>query len=207
MITVKVDTRVARKTQSEKITAGSVGIKVGFEFSPVWDNLAKWAVFSDGTVSRDVLLTGNICDIPPECMAVSGRAVTVGLYGVNGDETVVPTINCNIGKIEPGTELSGYNPEDYTPGIVGQLSAAVQRAIDVAQRVRADADAGEFDGAQGPKGDTGEAGPAGPKGDTGATGTDGHTPVKGTDYWTAADQAGIVSDVLAALPIWTGGSY
>lgn len=42
------------------------------------------------------------------------------------------------------------------------------------------------------------------KGDKGA---DGKTPVKGTDYWTAADKAEIVNDTLAALPKWTGGSY
>lgn len=41
----------------------------------------------------------------------------------------------------------------------------------------------------------------------GTDGTNGHTPVKGTDYWTAADQASMVQDVLAALPTWTEGSY
>ena len=30
-------------------------------------------------------------------------------------------------------------------------------------------------------------------------GQDGHTPVKGTDYWTTADQTAIVADVLAAV--------
>lgn len=45
------------------------------------------------------------------------------------------------------------------------------------------------------------------KGEKGDTGADGKTPVKGTDYWTAADKSAIVSDVLAALPKWTGGSY
>lgn len=35
----------------------------------------------------------------------------------------------------------------------------------------------------------------------------GLKPVKGTDYWTAADKQEIVNDVLAALPTWTGGSY
>jgi len=50
----------------------------------------------------------------------------------------------------------------------------------------------------------GEMGPQGPKGDTGAP---GHTPVKGTDYWTADDQRAIVNDVLMALPTWNGGSY
>lgn len=75
-------------------------------------------------------------------------------------------------------------------------------------------------GPQGPKGDTGETGPQGPKGDpgetgpqgpqgetgpagatgatgaTGPAGADGRTPVKGVDYWTAADKADIVQDVV-----------
>lgn len=76
-------------------------------------------------------------------------------------------------------------------------------------------------GPKGDKGDPGETGPAGPKGDTGlqgppgekgdkgdkgdtgpqgVPGADGHTPVKGVDYFTASDQADIVAAVLAALP-------
>lgn len=52
-----------------------------------------------------------------------------------------------------------------------------------------------------------DVGLKGDKGDTGATGANGKTPVKGVDYWTAADKAEIVNDTLAALPKWTGGSY
>ncbi len=65
-------------------------------------------------------------------------------------------------------------------------------------------------GPQGPKGDTGPTGPQGPQGEkgaTGATGPQGPKPVKGTDYWTAADKSAMVNDVLAALPVWNGGSY
>ncbi len=47
------------------------------------------------------------------------------------------------------------------------------------------------------KGDTGATGP---KGDTGA---DGKTPVKGTDYFTAADKNEMVGQVKAALPTIT----
>ena len=35
----------------------------------------------------------------------------------------------------------------------------------------------------------------------------GLKPVKGIDYWTAADKTEIVNDTLAALPTWTGGGY
>ena len=65
-------------------------------------------------------------------------------------------------------------------------------------------------GPQGEQGIPGEKGDKGDKGDTGAAGKDGangKTPVKGTDYWTAADKSAMVSDVLAALPTWNGGSY
>lgn len=45
------------------------------------------------------------------------------------------------------------------------------------------------------------------KGDPGTPGTAGHTPVKGKDYWTAADKQEIVNNVLAALPDGTEVSY
>ena len=74
------------------------------------------------------------------------------------------------------------------------------------------------DGAPGPQGEPGPAGPAGkdgapgqqgPQGAPGAPGApgqDGHTPVKGTDYWTEADKTEIVADVIAAIPGGGGGS-
>ena len=57
-------------------------------------------------------------------------------------------------------------------------------------------------GAKGDKGDTGATGPQGEQGPAGADGQDGqdgYTPVRGTDYWTAADQAAIIADVEADL--------
>lgn len=41
----------------------------------------------------------------------------------------------------------------------------------------------------------------------GPVGADGHTPVKGTDYWTADDQQAIVEAVLAALPAAEEASF
>ena len=68
-------------------------------------------------------------------------------------------------------------------------------------------------GAKGDAGATGPAGPAGPQGHAGAPGKDGapgapgKTPVRGTDYWTAADKQEIVNSVIAALPDGTEVSY
>ena len=51
-------------------------------------------------------------------------------------------------------------------------------------------------GPQGVQGETGPAGPTGPQGETGPAGPAGYTPVRGTDYWTEADQEAIVNAVL-----------
>ena len=54
-------------------------------------------------------------------------------------------------------------------------------------------------GERGPAGETGPAGPAGERGEIGErgpAGQDGHTPVRGTDYWTAEDQTAIISELL-----------
>ena len=63
------------------------------------------------------------------------------------------------------------------------------------------------EGPQGIQGEKGDTGPQGIQGIQGEKGEAGYTPVRGTDYWTAADQASIVDDVLTALPTWNGGSY
>ena len=57
------------------------------------------------------------------------------------------------------------------------------------------------------RGATGAPGKGGAKGDPGTPGAAGHTPVKGTDYWTAADKQEIVNSVIAALPDGTEVSY
>ena len=48
---------------------------------------------------------------------------------------------------------------------------------------------------KGEKGDTGTQGPIGPKGE------DGKTPVKGTDYWTAADKTEIVNETKNSISL------
>lgn len=46
----------------------------------------------------------------------------------------------------------------------------------------------------------------GPQGEPGPAGADGHTPVRGTDYWTESDKQYIINSVLAALPAAEGVS-
>ena len=90
-----------------------------------------------------------------------------------------------------------------------------QNLIAVADIKGAQGDKGEK-GDPGPKGDPGEKGDPGKdgapgaqgeKGEKGEPGTPGKTPVRGTDYWTAADKQEIVNSVIAALPDGTEVSY
>ncbi len=112
-----------------------------------------------------------------------------------------------------------------------KANAAAENAESVAEQILEDKANGLFNGErgpQGPKGDTGETGPQGPKGDTGETGPQGpkgadgatgpqgpagaagqdgdpgYTPVRGTDYWTAADIAEIKAYVDEAI---LGGAW
>lgn len=62
-------------------------------------------------------------------------------------------------------------------------------------------------GEPGIQGIQGETGAPGPKGDKGDTGANGHTPVKGTDYFTEADKQELVTAVIAALPSTEEVSY
>lgn len=51
------------------------------------------------------------------------------------------------------------------------------------------------------RGETGTPGKDGAKGAPGAPGAAGHTPVKGTDYWTAADKQEIIDDTKNAIDL------
>lgn len=51
------------------------------------------------------------------------------------------------------------------------------------------------------------SGATGIKGEKGDAGKDGKTPVKGTDYWTAADKQSIVDDVLSSIVNGEEGTF
>lgn len=125
-----------------------------------------------------------------------GETGPKGADGTNGTNGITPTIGANgnwyLGSTDTTKPSRGAKGDKGDPGDKGETG-----------------DTGP-QGPQGEKGNTGSTGPQGPKGDPGETGPQGpagHTPVKGTDYWTAADQTSMVNDVLAALPTWSGGAY
>ena len=158
-------------TERETLVSGTVNkYRAEFVFDDSWDGYTKTAVFradSFGRVtSREVLLAGDACQVPHECL-IAGALLRVGVYGISGDITT-PTIYTQ----EPIGIARGAEPaestQDPTPGVYQQIINIIE----------AGAIAGP-PGPQGPKGDTGETGPQGPKGDTGAAGPQGATGPQG----------------------------
>ena len=158
-------------TERETLVSGTVNkYRAEFAFDDSWDGYTKTAVFradSFGHItSREVLLAGDACQVPHECL-IAGALLRVGVYGISGDITT-PTIYTH----EPIGIARGAEPaestQDPTPGVYQQIINIIE----------AGAIAGP-PGPQGPKGDTGEPGPQGPKGDTGATGPQGVTGLQG----------------------------
>lgn len=172
--------------QREPLTSGSVNVyAVRFEFSEDWEGLTPTAVFrcsgrKDEAVSVRLDETGA-CAVPWEVLAdyQPFTRLQVGVYGVRGGETALPTMWASLGNIHEGA-AGGAAAGEPTPGIYEQALAAAQqageaarRAEEAAQSLRADADAGRFDGAPGPPGEAGPTGPPGPKGDPGEQGPPG----------------------------------
>ena len=92
----------------EILTSGMANaVSVSFEFSPEWEPLRKTAVFSNGITSVDVIESqwdNYSVNIPHEILEKSGRIVTVGVYGTDGEKIVIPTVVCGLGLVLPGTD-------------------------------------------------------------------------------------------------------
>lgn len=187
MIICQVTGAAITVDQNELLTTGMVqAVPVRFCFSPQWAALDRTAVFTAGTVSVSCLLgEDNQCFIPWECLTRAGEYLRVGVYGTRGEKMVLPTVSCLLGPICTGTQPEENTPTEATPTLVQSLLTKAEAAVSVADALRADADAGLFngrdgkdgtngkDGKDGQNGAPGETGPQGPKGDPGETGSQG----------------------------------
>ena len=109
----------------------------------------------------------NAVSVPAEATAVAGTGeLTFAGYTDGVRQISVSRIYC----VAESAGTEGIAPAEPTPDVVQQILSAASNAEEIAQSVRDDADAGKFNGAQGPKGDTGPIGPQGPQGPKGDTG-------------------------------------
>ena len=113
--------------------------------------------------------------------------------GTQGKDGITPTIGTNgnwyLGETDTGKPSRGATGAKGDKGDPGATGPAGK------------------DGAKGETGATGPQGPAGATGPQGPQGPAGATPIKGTDYFTAADKAELVTQVIAALPNANGVNF
>ena len=135
--------RAAALNKTEFMTAGSVGIKIAFGFDEQWSGLTKTATFRGSGRSCDVLIgSGEEMLVPPEVMARAGGRVEVGVFGSNGQGTVViPTVWVVLGTVEAGAKLSGTSAAEITPTLAEQVLAAVEAAQEAAEAAQEAAEA------------------------------------------------------------------
>lgn len=183
--------------KTEPVVSGQVDtIEVKIDFSRDWDGLKKTIVFRSGREARDVLLVDNAtqCKVPWEVVSRPGGTLRIGVYGIRGSETVLPTVWCDVGRIVPGAEPAGNTSARYEMDTFARIVDLYEGARNAAQSVRDDADAGKFNGRaftyedftaeqlaalQGPRGETGPVGPQGVQGVPGPTGPTGPSGAKG----------------------------
>ena len=183
--------------KTDTVVSGQVDtIDVKIDFSRDWDGLKKTIVFRSGREARDVLLVDNAtqCKVPWEVVSRPGGTLRIGVYGIRGSETVLPTVWCDVGRIVPGAEPAGNTSAQYEMDTFSRIVDLYEGARNVAQSVRDDADAGKFNGraftyedftaAQlaaltGPQGPVGQTGPQGVQGKQGETGPQGPSGERG----------------------------
>jgi hypothetical protein len=132
--------------EKESLTAGRVGLQILFTFSDDWKDLSKIAIF-EGAEKVELQLANPRCVVPEECLKTAGPSLRVGVYGIDSLGTVAtPTVWANFGQILSSAQVSLTYEPGVTPPMIAQILAAAQSAVNVANSVRRDADAGEFDG-------------------------------------------------------------
>ena len=116
----------------------------------------------------------NVVSVPAEATAVAGTGELTFAGYTDGVRQISVS---QIYRVAASAGTEGIAPAEPTPELVQQILSAAneadskaEQAQKVAQSVRDDADAGKFNGPQGPKGDTGPQGPVGPQGPKGDTG-------------------------------------
>lgn len=173
--------------------------------------------------------------------AAAGNEATITMEQMRVIRAVSPTIDAErttdgavltIHDIDGDDQITIYDGPQGPKGDKGEQGERGPQGVQGEQGIQGERGPQGIQGIRGEKGDTGEQGPKGDTGATGATGATGekgekgdtgergpkgetgdpgYTPVRGTDYWTAADQQTVtqaaIDAVLAAYPAAEGVSF
>ncbi len=113
----------------ERLTSGSVNWNEAvFEFDAAWDGTARTAVFRTLYGGPKAVLLGaeNICKVPWEVLDCATDGLTVSVFGVLGDVTVITTNYVKLGPVIKGADRDAVVGEDPEPTLYEQLLAQMQ---------------------------------------------------------------------------------
>ena len=145
-------------------------LDAAFTFSPDWEGLSKWAHFQKGETIYDVALVEDRIERKQHLNLDQGTW-EVYLHGSREDIRITTsTVRLRVLDYPKGT--GGPLPE-VPVSVAEQIDARAYEAVEIARKLREDADAGRFDGEKGEKGDPGLKGDPGPRGEKGETGEAG----------------------------------
>lgn len=135
-------------------------------FIPITDDWSGvvTAIFDDYLVVLDENLS---CQVPYEVLQNKGQFSVSAFCGDLHTATAETVLVMQSGYRD------GVEPGEPAPDVYSQIVSMVNEAVETANSVREDADAGLFIGPQGPAGETGATGPQGPAGEPGPAGETG----------------------------------
>lgn len=145
-------------------TAGSYGVEaLRITRNGEWVDYDIIVAFHppEGETVQIRLESDNVVSVPAEATAVAGTGELTFAGYTDGVRQISVS---QIYRVAASAGTEGIAPAEPTPDVVQQILSAAngadskaEQAQKVAQSVRDDADAGKFNGPQGPKGDTGPA--------------------------------------------------
>lgn len=119
-------------TEREQITSGSVNIyQIHFHFSSHWDYLEKIAVFRTPETIINVVVENDSAMIPWEVTTTPGLSIALGVYGIQSDKIILPTIWVNLGTVVEGVFIGDAESGDHTPDIYDIL---LQKLTDIDEK-------------------------------------------------------------------------
>lgn len=106
----------------ELLTSGSRRVNtVEFRFNSDWTGLSKTATFRTKKKTVSVRLDDtNICMIPWEVLSDAEESLAVGVFGVDGETLILPTVWGILGKVADAAEM-GDSEKEPTPNVYQQI--------------------------------------------------------------------------------------
>ena len=139
---------------------------------------------------------------PAGADGAQGPAGPQGPTGPEGPKGDIPTIVASAGE-----NVGAVGTPTITTTVDGSIVTFIFNNLKGEQGIQGIQGIQGVQGPEGPQGQQGIQGIQGEKGEQGPIGPAGAAPVKGTDYWTAADKQEIINEVLAAIPSSEGVEY